>query len=100
MRNDRTLYIDHKPRLGERIEDDAFECSESFWRECTMLWPWNDESLWDDASASLLANMLSFRMDAVGRKAHAVFDDKDGSQTREFIAFLRGGGFSVVELQS
>ena len=98
MQNDRTLYIDHNPCLGERIDDDAFECSESFWRECTTLWPWNDESLLGEASAKLLADMLEFRMESVGRKAHAAFGDEDGSQTRAFIAFLRGGGFSVVEL--
>ena len=100
MRNDRTLYLDKKERLGERLDDDAFEVNWEFWFQCTMLHPMLDgDSFVNDDDATFLANMISSHLHEDDWRIHCYFwGDEDQMSIRDFISFLDGGGFSVVDL--
>jgi len=93
MRNDRTLYIDNDPRMGVRIDDNVFHCNHEFWEECSKeMVEIDGESVVTADAAAKLADLLEpyvYRYD---------WKDNNEAVLREFISFLRAGGFGVVDL--
>ena len=100
--SERSLYLDNEHRLGERLDDDAFQCNWEWWLQCTMLYSALDaNSLVSDEDADYLATVLENHWDDGGWQiARFIWGDCDGATTREFIKFLRRGGFAVVDLSS
>ena len=98
--SERTLYLDHEKRLGEKIDDDAFEVFWEFWFRCTLLLPaLEDESMVSDEDAGNLAGIIERGWDDLAWQIDRfLWADFDGAVTRQFIRFLRRGGFVVVDL--
>jgi hypothetical protein len=84
--SDRTLYILDYFRNPECIDHEAYECGFLFWCECTILVPTLDgESVVTADDAAALAERIERNLPTLG-------------WARDFAAFLRGGGFSVVTI--
>ena len=100
MQNDRTLYLDNEPRLGEWLDDGVFQCNFQWWRECGVLHPnIDDNSVITEEDAVGLADMIVLCWCPGGLKSPIGAWGKDGTAaTRAFIRFLRGGSFCVVNL--
>jgi hypothetical protein len=98
---ERTLFLDDENRLGETLDADAFRCNWEWWLKATMLVPAvGRDSVVRAKDALALADRSEPRLGDDSWRIHLhVWGDRDATTARQFIAFLRGGGFSVIDVR-
>ena len=99
--NDRFLYLDNEDRLGEALDSD-YRANAEWWLQCGLLHaPLLGASSVTAEDAAALADRISSHVHEIGWQCHLhIWGDGNGTATRAFVEFLKGGGFGVVDLRN
>ena len=99
----RFLILDDRlEEVGHSDGDDRFRMNEEFFQQalmaCQQDMDISDWRLLSDAEAQQLADWLEAHLPDQGWQIHlAAWGDDDGTTTKTFIDFLRGGRVAVVK---